>query len=758
MEMIGEEAVTPSRAENPGRGGAAQETPMKLQHVFLARSLRTKILLSVGCIILAVLLANTVVSLCDFKRKYLEAVEWRSEALAQGLLNQIHNNQNYDPTYYVKNTRLLEVLSLQCAQLYELNAARHVTHIAIINAEGIIAAHNDKTQWQQPVKSEQLRQQLAQQRLITILDQQVYHTLIPFFSPQQVYLGSIDIGFPFDVIQQKITGSLRSTVLVLGIALLCAFVTISLLMHAIITKPIRSLVTMGRQLAEGQLIHAAMVTESGQEITLLKSVFMNISGYVRQVADIASQITLGKIDGSVPLRSKQDILGQAVQEMLTHLNAVATIAMKVAEGDLTEQLALRSDEDRFGRAIQAMIDGLRALLLRIQSSSDQMAATGANIAALAAQDIALVKQVNTAMELGIGTLQTVSAGVQTVAQNMEALSLMVAQSSAALAEMDVAIAHIAGNATELKEQTEQEMTAIQTNVNSLDRVVAHTDDSQQLAQHTIEDAQHGQQAVEQVMNSMRALQETIASAVKAITGFAERSQDIDRILEVIRNIAEQTSLLALNASIIAAQAGVHGRGFAVVAAEIKNLADGVTTSTKEIAGIVQSLQRDINSAVQTIHVGEANVAQSMERTRAAQQALAKILHSAQRSSTVVTQITQALHELKQGSHGMLTEINRVDAMADDIMSATNQQHATTRQMNHTFSDLNAMTSQIRQTTTEQANGIHAIASSSQEVANLMDQNLTSSQRVLDASQELLKQVEFLLQSVARFKVDAPSRS
>ncbi|MCP4403056.1 MAG: hypothetical protein GY801_37840 [bacterium] len=84
-----------------------------------------------------------------------------------------------------------------------------------------------------------------------------------------------------------------------------------------------------------------------------------------------------------------------------------------------------------------------------------------------------------------------------------------------------------------------------------------------------------------------------------MTRFEARSQEIDTVLEVIREITDQTSLLALNALIISAQAGVHGRGFAVVAEEIRNLAQGVGASTKSIASIVTTLQQETAEVAHT---------------------------------------------------------------------------------------------------------------------------------------------------------------
>ncbi len=715
-------------------------------------SLRATILFSVGVIIFLVLGANTIVHIQDFRQNYLEAVEWRSEALAQGIINQIANNQEYDPNYYANNPGLLGAFSLQCAQLYELNQERHVAYIAIIDGSGTIAAHNEKALWGKSVESDALLRHLNQHDLVTFLDGATYHTLIPFFTPQHDYLGSIDIGFPQHVVNEKLQESLLHTAILFGLSLLLAICIISLLMHLIVTKPIGHLVTVGRQLAEGHLVQNPPRGARGKEITVLGTVFESISSYFRHIADIAGHIATGVLDYEVRVRSEHDLLGNAVQGMLEYLNQVANGAARIAEGDLTERIQVRSDKDRFGRGIQAMVEGLRAIIVQIRTSSEQIAATGSRISSLAARDIEIVQNVNTSADRVMSTMEELGVSVQHVARNMENLSSTVSQTSASVSQMTSSLGYIAVNTHALKAQTHQTITSLNEVVASLAVVVESTDASEKLSQETIQDALEGQQSVEHIMKSMEDLQQTITTAVDAITGFARRSQDITGILDVIREIADRTSLLALNASIIAAQAGVHGRGFAVVADEIKNLAGGVTTSTTDIAAIVRNLQQDTDSVVHTIHAGAAHVEQSIQRTHDAQGVLQKIMTSAQRSSTVVTHIADALHELKQTTHAVVSAMKQVDTMTDDITGSTNEQRATTTQINDTIAYINDMASQIKRATTEQEKGIHDVLSATTNVTALMAQNLQSSQHIADTTQELSSQAELLLSSVDRFKL------
>jgi methyl-accepting chemotaxis protein len=241
-----------------------------------------------------------------------------------------------------------------------------------------------------------------------------------------------------------------------------------------------------------------------------------------------------------------------------------------------------------------------------------------------------------------------------------------------------------------------------------------------------------------------------------MTRFEQRSQDIDQILDVIQNITDQTSLLALNASIIAAQAGAHGRGFAVVADEIKNLADGVGTSTKNIATIVKMLQQETSQVVQTIHAGAEDVQQGMERTRQARETLQKIITSAQNSSALVTTIADTLYGLMDKGRAVSESMERVNIMTKDITAATNEQEASTQQINQSITHINEMASQIQRATTEQSVGVGQVLHMMNRVTALVTQNLDSSQQITDTTQVLSSQADLLLHSVDRFTLPQAS--
>ena len=132
---------------------------------------------------------------------------------------------------------------------------------------------------------------------------------------------------------------------------------------------------------------------------------------------------------------------------------------------------------------------------------------------------------------------------------------------------------------------------------STEEVSGNAERSADVARHSVDVAHKGGEAVRRTIDGMNTIRETIQETSKRIKRLGESSQEIGNIVELINDIAEQTNILALNASIQASMAGEAGRGFAVVADEVQRLAERAATATKQIEVLVRTIQADTNEAV-----------------------------------------------------------------------------------------------------------------------------------------------------------------
>ncbi|KMQ73727.1 methyl-accepting chemotaxis protein [Marinobacter subterrani] len=163
-----------------------------------------------------------------------------------------------------------------------------------------------------------------------------------------------------------------------------------------------------------------------------------------------------------------------------------------------------------------------------------------------------------------------------------------------------------------------------------------------------------QDTLSSAVTGVSAVASDMGEASKAIGRVSHRSEDINRILEVIRAIAEQTNLLALNAAIEAARAGEQGRGFAVVADEVRTLASRTRQSTDEISTMIDGLKQDVNGAVSVIQSGVNRATSAVDGTQEAAHSLATVVD---RIGTIVEHVTQVATAAEEQS-SVSEEINR----------------------------------------------------------------------------------------------------
>jgi methyl-accepting chemotaxis protein len=319
-----------------------------------------------------------------------------------------------------------------------------------------------------------------------------------------------------------------------------------------------------------------------------------------------------------------------LSEMVERIRDIAE-----GEGDLTKRLEVNTDDEvsHLGRWFNTFMDRLHDILSQVASNTHSLA----------------------------------SAGVE------------IADSSRQQAE----------GAERQKDQANQVATAMQEMSSTVQQVSENSHRAAAASQQAAELARKGGQVVDETLSRMRAIAESVGQTAKKIDELGRQSDQIGRIIGVIDDIADQTNLLALNAAIEAARAGEQGRGFAVVADEVRKLAERTSTATKEITGMIRSIQTETKSAVTAMQAGTKEVERGVELTTQAGSSLYDIIKMSEQVGDMINQIATAATEQSAATE----QINR---SVEEIAHISESSAAGAKQTTTTLKDLSTLAVNLRE--------------------------------------------------------------
>jgi methyl-accepting chemotaxis protein len=323
------------------------------------------------------------------------------------------------------------------------------------------------------------------------------------------------------------------------------------------------------------------------------------------------------------------------------LQQTVLFAQRIAAGDLSHDLPQdrRDEPGQLMAAMQIMSVSLRSLVGRIGGGVSQIAAAAEQLSAITAQTSAGVQIQKLESEQTATAMHEMAATVQEVAQNAEQASLA---------------AHVAD-----------------------------------------QEAQQGNQVVQQAVSQIGHLATQVEESAEAIAALNQESARIGGVLEVIRNVAEQTNLLALNAAIEAARAGEQGRGFAVVADEVRALAKRAQDSTEEIDSLIGSLQRLAKGAVEKMDSSRTLTQRTVTLAGEAGAALGRITQAVSTIEQMNQQIAAAAEEQSAVAETISESVTRVRDIGEQSATASQQTAASSAELARLGVELQGLVAQFR---------------------------------------------------------------
>ncbi len=334
------------------------------------------------------------------------------------------------------------------------------------------------------------------------------------------------------------------------------------------------------------------------------------------------------------------VIWQYASSMVKPINRVVQAMERFAEGDLTqESMSIRSKDEigKLANAMNQMQAKLKDMIHNIAQASDLINTSSKELSQSA-------NEVNMGAEQVAITMNELASGAEGQAHHSNELTSLMERFTADLRETNQHGEHIHQSSVEvlgLTNEGSQLMTSSNSQMSKIDGIV--------------------QNAVEKVKN------------------LDAQAQEISKLVVVIKDIADQTNLLALNAAIEAARAGEHGKGFAVVADEVRKLAEQVAFSVNDITSIVTNIQQDFDVVTSSLEDGYQEVKEGTNQIKATSETFTTISHSINNVVESVQLISSNLSKVTEDGQKMNSAIQEIAAVAEESAAGVEQTTATTEQ-------------------------------------------------------------------------------
>lgn len=688
--------------------------------------LKARVLAIVSMLLFLVLGANTAINIHYAAGYYINALMARLSATAEGVTKDIDRAVGLGIP--------LDGLSGMGERLREL-ASRdpEIAYAMVMDMDGRVLYSSDASLEGEVKADEGAKRALSADRAVVHQYQyegrRYYEKAFPIINPENKKIGVFRIALKEEAVGRQTRGLFTASLIIGIISFIVAMLMLYIFINKTVTNPVSAISHAAGLMASGDLRQTVKTTGSGEVAELGKAI---------------NAMSLSLKEAISRLRDMGTGLGEAI-------DLIVSVTRKMSKGarvqqEAIEQTAMTAEE--MVASIRGVAENAAAVSASAADASSAVAEMAASIEEVAQGTVAL----SDAAEGTASSISQMLAAVRQISSSLEALSSSAEQTSSAVTEISASIKEVEQRAVE----------------------------SARLAEKvSIEATERGVVAAKEAIQGMENIKEAVQKTAEVINRLGRRSQEIGRILKVIDEVTDQTGLLALNAAILAAQAGEHGKGFSVIAEEIKDLAERTAASTQEIAGLISIVRREADESVQAMEKGMKAVEDGADLVRVTSDVLTQVAESSQRAAesarTIerttseqargisqtteavigiteqIEQIARAIEELKKGGERILQAAEQMRDATHRVKLATQEQTTGSRQIAKSMEAVTGQAWHVAGSTSEQQKAIAQISEAIGRIQKITQESVDLSIELDIAMQSLKEKTAALGTELAKFR-------
>jgi twitching motility protein PilJ len=388
---------------------------------------------------------------------------------------------------------------------------------------------------------------------------------------------------------------------------------------------------------------------------------------LRGATDIAHQLAQGEM-------LEEDFEGgselyDSLKDISVYLQNKARLISRISSGDLSEEVVLASDSDAFGKAFQNMVGRLR-LLVETQEKRDALQESIARLS----KEVSLIAAGDLTVEADTGEETTGAIAV--------ALNSMTAELRSLIKQVKDVTFQVGASANQISDTTEQLARGSEAQSVQISRMTSAISDmalriqevsenaslSAKVAGDSLNNSRYGARAVQDNIGAMNSIRKQVQETAKRIKKLGERSQEISQIVQLIDDLSDRTSLLALNASLQASAAGEQGRGFAVVAEEVERLAERSNRLTQQISSLTRTIQNETKAVVASMEETIHEVVVGSTLADKAGNALVEIEQVSTRLAELIKSISESAKQQAQSSEDISKAMASISKVTEIVQT------------------------------------------------------------------------------------------